>query len=268
VTGISPNTIASMTSAMTSTGAFTMSGGAIGGDVGVMDLDYANISGGTVHGTSSVVTMVANGYLSETSAPEFPVINTTVFEQYATNTYTSGKTTLSNMVIPPNTNPDFTGNVTVQGIVYVKSPNKISFKGNTTLAGFIVFENEGDSSQNQINMSGNFSVANLPAGSEYDALRAINGVSIVAPTTAVTMTGSADSVFGGNVIVGTFNNAGSADILFDNGSLIAMKDSGTAVTFNGKTVRWKNTGKNNQPNAGVTYSNHFEPSGGTYLELN
>ena len=47
-----------------------------------------------------------------------------------------------------------------------------------------------------------------------------------------------------------------------------MKDSGTAVTFNGKTVKWKNTGKNNQPSAGVTYSNHFTPSGGTYLELN
>lgn len=267
VSGISPNTIASVTSALDANNALVMTGGTIGGNVGVLDTAYANITGGSVHGTSSVATMLANGYLSAVANPEFPVIDTTVFAPYATTTY-SGSSTLSNIVIPPNTDPKFTGNVTINGILYVRSPNKIEFRGNTTLAGFIVFENTGNTSGNKIDLSGNFSVANLPAGAQYDSLRTITGVAIVAPTTALTMTGSADSNFRGNVIVGTFANGGSADIQFDSGSLIAMEDSVTAVNFNGKTVKWKSTGTSNQPSTGVTYSSHFNPSGGTYLELN
>jgi Tfp pilus assembly protein PilX/dUTPase len=267
VSGISPDTIASVMSAKTNAPSFIMGGGTIGGSVGVIDEDYASITGGSVHGTTSVSTMKANGWLSEVSAPEFPTIDTSVFLPYATSIYGSG-TVMSNMVIPPNTNPKFTGNATINGILYVKSPNKIQFRGNTTLAGFIVFEQAGDASQNSIDLSGNFSVANLPAGAAYDALRAISGVAIIAPTAGLTMTGSADSNFRGNVIVSTFANGGSADIVFDQGSLIAMSPGTDAVTFNGKTVKWKTTGKNNQPSTGVTYSNKFTPSGGTYLELN
>jgi Tfp pilus assembly protein PilX len=267
VSGISPDTIASVTSALNASNAMVMSGGAIGGNVGVLDTAFASITGGTIHGTSSVATMLANGYLSAVSNPEFPTIDTSVFLPYATSTYSSGST-LSNMVIPPNTNPKFTGNATINGIVYVKSPNTIEFRGNTTLAGFIVFENTGDTTVNKIDMKGNFSVANLPSGSQYDALRAISGVAIIGPTAALTMSGSADSNFRGNVIVGTFVNGGSADIQFDSGSLVAMEDTVTAVNFNGKTVKWKSTGSSNQPSTGLTYSSHFNPSGGTYLELN
>jgi hypothetical protein len=267
VSGISPDTIANVMSAKSSNPSFVMSGGTIGGSVGVLDDTYASISGGTVHGTGSVSTMLANGYLAEVDAPEFPTIDTSVFLPYATSTYGSGST-MSNMVIPPNTNPKFTGNTTINGILYVKSPNKIEFKGNTTLAGFIVFENAGDASQNSITLSGNFSVANLPASSAYDPLRAITGVGIIAPTTSLMMTGSADSTFRGNVIVNTFENGGSADIVFDQGTLVALSPAANAITFNGKSVKWKTTGKNNQPSTGVSYSNNFTPSGGSYLELN
>ena len=268
VSGISPDTIASLTTTQTSSGAFTMTRGTIGGSVGVLDLAYAAITGGTVHGTSNTTAMTSSGYLAAVSAPpEFPVIDTSVFAPYATTTYASGTTTLSNVVIPPNTNPKFTGNATINGILYVKSPNKIEFTGNTTLAGFIVFENAGNSSVNSIEMSGNFSVANLPSGAAYDSLRAISGVAIIAPTAALSMGGSTDSNFRGNVIVDTFVNSGSADIQFDSGTLVAL-NPGNAITFNGKTVKWKTTGKNNQPSAGVVYSSHFNPSNGTYLELN
>ena len=170
--------------------------------------------------------------------------------------------------MPANTNPNFSGNATVQGIVYVKSPNTLTFRGNTTLAGFIVFEAAGDSSQNVIDMRGNFSVANLPAGAQYDALRTISGIAIMAPTAKLTMSGSADSNFRGNVIVDKFTNGGSADLQFDSGSIVALSSASDAVSFNGKTMRWKSVGMLNQPNVGVTYSAKFTPSSGSYLELN
>ena len=267
ITGISPDTIASIMSAKNSNPSFVMSGGTIGGNVGVLDTAYASITGGTVHGTSSVSSMISNGYLAATTAPEFPTFDTTVFAQYATNTYSNGNT-LSNVTIAAGTNPTFNGNATVQGIVYVKSPNKLTFRGNTTLAGFIVFENAGDSSVNQISLSGNFSVANLPAGAQYDSLRAISGIAIMAPTASLNMTGSADSNFRGNVIVDKFSNGGSADIQFDSGSIVAMSTASDAVSLNGKTIKWKSTGNFNQPSAGVTYSSKFTPSSGSYLELN
>src|SRR5205823_2533157 len=90
--------------------------------------------------------------------PEWPVFDTTPFAQYATNTY-SGATggTLANVRIPANTNPRFTGNATIQGILYIESPNTVTFRGNTNLQGFIVFQNTGTVGQNVIDMSGNFS---------------------------------------------------------------------------------------------------------------
>ena len=273
VAGISDDTIANITSAKTSSPALTMTGGTIGGNVGIVDNGLAYISGGTVHGTSNLTT-IYNNHVKVTDAPDFPVVDTSVFAPYATNTYvSSGNGNLTNVRIPANTgtstNPvKFTGNKTIEGILYVESPNVIEFRGNTTLAGFIVFEGAGTSSVNKIDLSGNFSVGNLPAGSEFDALRTVTGVAIVAPTTHLNMTGSADSQLRGNVIVGSFRNAGSADIQIDRGTLITMNESGDAAVFNGKDIRFTATGKDNQPSQGVMYDSKYIPVGGSYRELN
>jgi hypothetical protein len=268
VSGISADTIANIMSARGNSGSLAISGGTVGGNLGVLDSkSNATITGGTVHGTSNL-TNIYNNYLQVVAEPEFPVIDTTAFAAYATNPYVAGSTTISNVRIPANTNPNFTGNMNIQGILYVESPNKITFQGNTTLAGFIVVEGTNDSTANTITMSGNFSVANVPADSQFDSVRAITGVAVVAPTTKLTMTGSADSQFRGNIIVGKFNNAGSADIQIDKGSIVGMDTIGDAVVLNGKTVRFTSTGKDNQPSAGVTYTEKFTPSKGSYLELN
>jgi hypothetical protein len=191
--------------------------------------------------------LISNNYLQTVSAPDWPTFDTSVFQQYASNTYTGGNT-LSNVTIPPNTNPKFTGNATINGIVYVQSPNTLTFKGNTTLNGIIVFENAGTTSSNSILMSGNFKVGSLPADPAYDAIRAIKGIAIMAPTAALYMNGS-------------------ADLMFDQGSIIATDDTVDSAVFNGKTVRFTSTGQFNQPSIGVTYSDHFVVQGGSYLEL-
>lgn len=269
VTGISADTIANAMSAKGSSPAFVMTGGTIGGNVGVLSKPWASITGGSVHGSSNLATINAN-YVQAVSAPEFPTIDTTVYKAYATNTYSSaGKDkTLTNIRIPANSGTiKFTGNTVIQGILYVESPNTVEFGGNTEMQGIIVFENAGTTATNVLNMSGNFSVGNLPTGSAFDPLRTITGLGVIAPTTALYMTGSADSQFRGNLIIGTFRNGGSADLVLDKGSIIAMDASVDSVVLNGKNVRFTATGKNNQPNVGVTYSTKFVPSQGSYLEL-
>ena len=68
---------------------------------------------------------------------------------------------------------------------------------------FIVFENKGNSATNIIDMRGNTSHLPLPAGAEFDALRTITGISIMAPTAKMVISGSVDSFMEGNVILGS-----------------------------------------------------------------
>ena len=80
------------------------------------------------------------------------------------------------------------------------------------------------------------------------------------------ISGSVDSFLMGNMILGTFNNGGSADWTIDKGSLIAM-DQGDAAVFNGKTVKFTSTGQYNMPSAGVRYSSYFRPQSSSYDEV-
>lgn len=271
IPGVSSDAIAQVMSARGVSPAISMTGGTIGssagGGISVTDQDYAVITGGSVHGTSNL-SLIYNHYLEEAPPPEFPVVNTDVFSPYATRTYSGGGGTLKNIRIPPNTNPVFTGNVTVQGILYIESPNTVSFRGNTTMAGFLVFENKNSSSVNVIDARGNFTYTNLPAAPEFDPLRAITGISMLAPTASLVVSGSVDSQMRGNLILGNFRNGGSADIQIEKGSLITMDTAVDSAIFNGKTVKFASTGKDNQPTAGLTYSQKFIPSRGSYLELN
>jgi hypothetical protein len=131
----------------------------------------------------------------------------------------------------------------------------------------IIFENKGTSAQNSLTFTGNAQVNPLPAGAQFDALRSITGISILAPTASITTMGSTDSYLRGNVIVGSFNELGSATIKMDAGSIVAM-DSGNAVTFNGQTTRFMSTGALNPPSIGVKYTAKFIPDKGTYREIN
>jgi hypothetical protein len=264
VTGVDPK-IATMMSSLNGSGAISVTGGTIGGELSVVEGSTATVTGGSVAG-SSVPSVILADHVHEVEPPVWPTFDTTVFAPYATNTYGSG-VPLNNIRIPAGTNPKFTGNRTIQGIMYIESPNSVEFRGNVTLQGFIVFENAGDDSVNSLDFRGNVTQTPLPNGSAYDALRATSGVAILAPTAAVTMSGSTDSILRGNVVVNTFSFAGSADIQIDRGTLMAMKEASNAVIFNGKTVKFTATGKGNAPNLGVSYSTFFSPDPTSYQEV-
>ena len=265
VSGTSPDTIAKIMSTKTSVPAVSITGGTLGGNVGVVDDAYAQITGGSVAGQTNITTIYAN-HVKEVEPPEFPVVDTTVFAQYATNTYVSGMASpMQNIRIPANTNPKFSGGVVIQGILYIESPNQVEFSGGSSLAGFLVFENKGTSATNTVKFAGNTTITSLPPDAIFNPLRSITGIAIMAPTASITTTGSTDSYLKGNVFVGQFNELGSATIRMDQGSIVAM-DGGTAATFNGQTTRFLSTGKLNPPSIGVRYTAKFVPRDGTYEE--
>ena len=136
------------------------------------------------------------------------------------------------------------------------------------MQGFIVFEDAGSSTVNKIDARGNFTYGNLPAGAEFDTLRTITGISMLAPKASLIMSGSVDSQIRGNMILGNFRNAGSADVQIEKGSIVTFDTAVDSAVFNGKTVKFASTGLSNPPSAGVNYSSRFLPAKGSYLELN
>jgi hypothetical protein len=264
-TGGADSTIASVMSAKGSPPAVRVSGGTIGGDLNITAPGLAWVTGGSVGGTNLIAQIITQ-HTHVVEMPDFPYVDTNYFKSYAVNTY-SGGSILKNIRIPANTNPNFTGGANIQGILYIESPNTVEFRGNVNLEGFIVFENKNSSTVNILDMRGNFSQAPLPPGDEFDSLRHITGVSVLAPTTKMVISGSVDSYLMGNVILGGFSNGGSADWIIDKGSVIAMDQGGDAAVFNGKTVKFTATGQYNMPSAGVRYSSWFRPRSSSYDEV-
>ncbi|MGE5296529.1 MAG: hypothetical protein ACM3VT_17050 [Solirubrobacterales bacterium] len=134
---------------------------------------------------------------------EFPVPELTQFRQYATGpaigpaSNVSLSMTLTNATIRAGTNPTFLGNVIIQGILFVESPNVVTFTRNVALEGLIVAEgNVLNPGTNKISFQGNFASGAYPAGSQFDAIRSRTGSSILAPGFGVSFTGNFSSVNG------------------------------------------------------------------------
>jgi len=278
VPGVSTDEIAQVMSAQLTPDAIVVSGGAIGSVAGgqlnvsipddsalTLD-DLVSVTGGSVHGTNSESRILAN-HTQDVAPPEFPYVDTDPFRAYATTPYATGMTVLKNVLIPAGTNPQFTSAVTIQGILFVESPNTLAFRGNTLLQGFIVFADGGSPSVNVIDQRGNFTHEPLPTGAEFDSLRATTGIAVLAPTGAMTLSGNAGSTLKGNVIVGTFNNEGSSDVTIERGSLMTLDETTDSTIFNGRNVRFASTGAPTLPDGVLTYSSYFQPDPKSYQEV-
>jgi hypothetical protein len=174
--------------------------------------------------------------------PEWPQVDITDFKQYATNVYSgsgSGNLTLSNIRIPPNTNPTFSGNLTVRGVVYIQSPNKVTFSGNCTLIGCVVADQPAadNLNANQIKFTGNLSTAgveNLPADAQYDGLRDLKGSFLLAPGYSAQFTGNFNTV-NGCMVASEFKFTGNAGGTVK-GGIVNLRDSSLQLTGNARLV--------------------------------
>ncbi len=172
---------------------------------------------------------------------EFPEPVPGIFESYAinivdSNTDTSSDATLENIRILANTNPVFSGDVTLKGIVYIETPNVVEFTGGADITGIVVGDGdiEDNSGTSKIIFRGNVSshpVSELPAEAQYDGLHDETGTFVMAPGFHVSFGGSFDALCGAIAGNGVefFGNAGG----IINGSVINY--SGDAMTLTGNS---------------------------------
>ena len=261
-----PDNAANILSTAGSSPSITTGKGTIDGDLAVAaSTGQVTLGGGTVGGSSSDADILAS-HVHVVAPPEFPFVHTVVFKPFATNLYKPGVPFQKNVRVPPNTNPTFSGGDVIEGILYIESPNAVTFAGHATVNGLIVFENAGTPAQNSLDFKGNVSPATIPNTPEYAALRErAQGLAIAAPTATVRLTGSVDGNISGSVIGASLALAGSADLTIHNGSMINLGATPTLVE--GKTVHFVGLASANPPYAGVRFRSYFRLDPSSYREV-
>lgn len=168
----------------------------------------------------------------ETPTTEFPEMDPSYFYHYATNlldpaTSTSGHLTLENIRIPAGMNPDFSGGVTIRGVVYIEAPNVVTFGGSTVVCGVIVGAGSPTdySGTNSITFTGSLTSYamddpnhGLPQEPQFADLRNETGTFLMAPGFRAEFQGPFETVSGAVAANGiTFSGTSGGTI---DGSLI------------------------------------------------
>jgi len=203
---------------------------------------------------------------------EFPQPNPGQFESYVTpldpNMDTSSDAALENIRIPANTNPNFTGHVTIKGIVYVETPNVVTFTGGADITGIIIGDGniQDNSGVNQINFLGNVDshpITELPQEAQFNGLHDQTGTFVMAPGFHVSLGGSFNTLSGaiaGNGIE-FFGNAGGTI----NGSVINYSD--VEMTLSGNSDLYFNRSGTTEVPAGFVPEIVLEYNPSSYSEV-
>lgn len=213
----------------------------IAGNVKIVNpLAYAYLQGGKA-GVGGDTGSAALSHV-ETGVPfsEFPEMVPGPLQSYATNVLSPGldlsqDVTLTNVRVPPNTNPKFSGKATIRGVLYVQAPNVVEFTGGTDIIGIIVTNGSqtDDSGTNQLIFRGNVSsqsVAALPQEPQFAGLQSKTGTFIIAPGFSASFGGSFSTLNGAIAANGVtfFGNAGG----IIRGSVLNYADRQMALTGN------------------------------------
>jgi hypothetical protein len=212
----------------------------IAGDVTITNPDaVVTLQGGQASIGGEMGQDAIDNHVSIGDVPvEFPVPLPGYFEQYVQNTFdpavddTSTDATYENIRIPGGTNPTFSGNTTFRGVVFIESPNVVTFTGNVDVTGLIIGDGElnDNSGTNQIIFLG--SVASAPVSdlsTEFGELRNETGTFLMAPGFSASFGGSFETLNGAIAANGIefFGNAGGTIA----GSVINYSD--TPMTLSG-----------------------------------
>ena len=240
----------------------------ISGDISVVNPN-ANVvvSGGSVGGSTSASDIQANHVHKGVDDPEFPTLDTSMFIPYATNKYTPGKGTYSNIIIPPNTNPSFSAGTQLKGVIYVKTPNRVSFSGNTSIQGVIVTDTTGqvgNLNTNTVTFQGGFDAKGVETlDPSYGDLRNLSGSFMIMPGFSLSFAGNFNATAYGTIVVDKASMTGSAIITL-HGSLIIMSD--TPMTMQGNSQLTAGDNALAFP-AGLRFSNYYVAIPSTYDEV-
>jgi hypothetical protein len=226
----------------------------IGGDTGSAAMDHVQI------GVASC---------------EFPEMNPAVFIPYATRVLgpgdsTSADATYENLKIPAGMNPSFSGQVTLKGVVFIETPNVVTFSGGVDVTGVIVTNGDpsDNSGENRLQFTGNVTghpIAQLPAQPQFDGLHGKAGTFIMAPGFQVGFGGSFSTLSGAIAANGIslWGHAGGTI----NGSIVNYSD--TQMTLQGNTDLYFNRSGLEEVPAGFVPELvlHYDPSSYTEVVL-
>ncbi len=169
--------------------------------------------------------------------PEFPLPDTQRFLQYATgdviksSTDLTGGKTLTNATIKAGTDPNFLGNIIIEGILYIEQPNIVIFSRNVDSRGMIVAQGDvSDAGTNSISFLGNFATNPVPAGVQFDAIRQEEGSSILAPAFSVTFAGNFSALSGVMAVSGV-HFTGNVNAIVE-GTIINYSENPTVIEGN------------------------------------
>ncbi len=135
---------------------------------------------------------------------DFPTPYPGHFEHYVDTVFDSNdptsNTTFTNIKIPAHTNPTFSGNININGLMFIETPNVVKFTGNAVITGLIVCNGdiENPSETDLVEFTGtvnSYGVQNLPEEGFSD-LKQETGTFLLAPGFNVTFGGDFETING------------------------------------------------------------------------
>jgi hypothetical protein len=245
----------------------TIGGKIVSGDISVTNPNANVVTSGSVGGSSNQIDIQTNHVHKGVDEPEFPTVDTSMFLPYATNLYTPGKGTYSNIRIPPNTNPSFNAGTVLKGVIYIEQPNQVTFNGNASIQGVIVTNPDkqvGNLTTNSIKFSGSFDATGVESlDPSYGKLRDLAGSFMLMPNFSVTFTGNFGATAHGSIVVDQASMTGSSSLKLD-GSLVILKD--TPMTMGGNSELTAGDNAFGFP-AGLKFSNRYVADPSSYEEI-
>jgi hypothetical protein len=227
----------------------------IAGDVSITNSDaIVDLQGGQASiGGETGQDAIDNHVNTGVPSTEFPVPIPGYFEHYVQNTYDPNNilSEYENVRIPAGINPIFSA-VTLRGIVFIETPNVVTFNGNTEITGVIVGNGDldDDSGTNQIIFLGDVTshpVSDLPESEpQFDQLRDETGTFLMAPGFNASFGGSFATLNGAIAANGIefFGNAGGTI----DGSILNYSDN--PMTLSGNSDLFFNRSGTNEMPAG------------------
>jgi Tfp pilus assembly protein PilX len=185
------------------------------------------------------------------------------------NMDTSADATFENVIVPANMNPTFSGHATLKGLVWIETPNVITFTGGADVTAIIVGDGDqtDNSGTNILNFKGNVDggdIADLPAEeTQFDGLRDSSGTFIIAPGFHVSFGGSFDALCGAIAANGIefYGNAGGEI----QGSIINYSDN--EMTLSGNSDLYFNRSGLDEVPAGFVPEIILEYDASSYSEV-
>ena len=219
----------------------------IAGDVSITNPDATvTLQGGQAGIGGETGQDAIDNHVSAGDAPiGFPVPNPGYFQQYVQNDIDTNDVVFENIRIPADTNPSFSSGVTLKGIVFIETPNVVTFTGHVSITGIIVGNGDvnDNSGTNQIIFLGtvnSYPVTDLPLEPQFDQLRNETGTFLLAPGFSASFGGNFETINGviaangiefygdaGGTIEGsvlnysdtTMNLTGNSDLSFNHGTV-------------------------------------------------